>query len=190
MPYLPCHYLYISFIYCTWWVPTISVINLDICPCYSNLLLRRRRWMRILRRGVLGYVLPQLPFLWCCGVFHYSISLRVILVFKDIIYVIIILYIRDIWLSVSTFGCMYGAIDHGSCIWWVHDFGIKTGYDTWSPPRVASSPSPGWPLATPRWVLLRPPLNRLTLPRASLRPAVPLWPEEQHVATASPPLCG
>jgi hypothetical protein len=33
--------------------------------------------------------------------------LRVILVFKDIIYVINILYTHDIWLSVSTFGvCM------------------------------------------------------------------------------------
>jgi hypothetical protein len=42
--------------------------------------------------------------------------LRVILVFKDIIYVIIILYIHDIWLSVSTFGRMCGTIDLGSCI--------------------------------------------------------------------------
>jgi hypothetical protein len=61
-------------------------------PCYSNPLLRRWRWIRILRQGVLGYVLPQLPFLWCCGVFCYSVSLRVILAFRDIIYVIIILY--------------------------------------------------------------------------------------------------
>jgi hypothetical protein len=43
-------------------------------------------------------VLPRLPFLWCYGVFRCSISLRVILVFKDIIYAIIILYICDIWL--------------------------------------------------------------------------------------------
>jgi hypothetical protein len=38
-------------------------------------------------------VSPRLPFLWCYGVFRYSVSLSVVLVFKDIIYVIIILYI-------------------------------------------------------------------------------------------------
>jgi hypothetical protein len=43
-------------------------------------------------------------------------SLRVILVFKDIIYVVNIFYTRDIWLSVSTFGRMCGTIDPGSCI--------------------------------------------------------------------------
>jgi hypothetical protein len=129
MPYFPCHYLYISFIYCTCWVPTISVLNLAIFPCYSTLLLRRRRWTGILWRGVLGYVLPQLLFMWCYGVFRYSVSLRVILVFKDIIYIIIILYIHDIWLSVSTFGDMCGTIGPGSCIRWVLSFGIKTGYD-------------------------------------------------------------
>jgi hypothetical protein len=58
----------------------------------------------------------RLPFLWCYGVFSYSISLRVVFVFKDIIYVRIILCIRDIWLSVSTFGRMCGTIDPGSCI--------------------------------------------------------------------------
>jgi hypothetical protein len=80
------------------------------------MLLRRRRWTRILRRGVLGYALPRLPFLWCYVLFHYFISLRVILVFEDIIYVIIILYIHDIWLSMSTFGRMCGTIDPVSCI--------------------------------------------------------------------------
>jgi hypothetical protein len=29
--------------------PTISVLNLAILPCYSNQLLRRRRWTRILQ---------------------------------------------------------------------------------------------------------------------------------------------
>jgi hypothetical protein len=130
MPHLTCHYLYISFIYCTYWVSTISVFNLAIFPCYSNLPLRRRRWIGILWWGVLGYVLPRLSFLWCYGVFHYSVLLRVILVFKDIIYVIIILYIRDIWLSVDTFSRMCGTIDPGSCIRWVLSFGIKTGYDS------------------------------------------------------------
>jgi hypothetical protein len=64
MPYLPCHYLYISFIYYTCWVPTISVLNLAIFPCYSNLLLKKRRWAGILWWRVLGYVLPQLLFLY------------------------------------------------------------------------------------------------------------------------------
>jgi hypothetical protein len=129
MPYFPFHYLYISFIYCTCWVPTISVLNLAIFPCYSNPLHWRRRWTRILRWEILGYALPRLPFLCCYGVFRYSVLLRVVLDLKDIISVIIILYIRDIWLSVSSFGRMRGTIDPGSCIWWVLNFGIKTGYD-------------------------------------------------------------
>jgi hypothetical protein len=37
-------------------------------------------------------VLPRLPFLWSYGVFRSSILLRVIIVFRDITYVIIILY--------------------------------------------------------------------------------------------------
>jgi hypothetical protein len=143
MSYLPCHYLYISFIYCTCWVLTISVLNLAIFPCYSKLLLRRRRWTRILRRGVLGYVLARLSFLWCYGVFRCFVLLRVVLVFKDIIHVIIILYIRDIWLSVSTFGRMCGTMHFWLSVsiiyvsiwlsWVMHTmstwFGIKTGYD-------------------------------------------------------------
>jgi hypothetical protein len=110
-----CYYLALSFYFCTCCVPTISVLNLAIFPCYSNLLLRRRGWTRILRWGVLGYVLPWLSFLWCYGVFRYPVPLRVVLVFKDIIYVIIILYIHDIWLSVSTFGRMCRTIYLGSC---------------------------------------------------------------------------
>jgi hypothetical protein len=61
-------------------------------PCYFPPLLSRRGWTRILRRGVLGYVLPRLSFLWCYGVFHCFIPLRVVIVFKDTTYVIIILY--------------------------------------------------------------------------------------------------
>jgi hypothetical protein len=86
-----CYYLALSFCSCTYRVPTISVLNLAIFPCYSNLL-PRWRWTRILWWRVLGCVLPRLPFLWSYGVFRYSISLRVIIVFKDIIYVINILY--------------------------------------------------------------------------------------------------
>jgi hypothetical protein len=130
MPYFSLLLPYISFISCTCLVPTISVLNLTIFPCHSNLLLRRRRWTGILRWRVIGYASPRLPFRWCYGVFRCSVSLRFALVFKDINYVIIILYIYDIWLSVSIFGCMCETIDPGSCIRWVLSFGIKTGYDT------------------------------------------------------------
>jgi hypothetical protein len=61
-------------------------------PCCTNLLLRRWRWTRFLRWGVLDYALPQLMFLWCYRVFRCSIFLESHLVFKDIIYVINILY--------------------------------------------------------------------------------------------------
>jgi hypothetical protein len=84
--------LYISFIFYICWVPTISVPNLTIFHYYSNPLLRRRRLTRILWWGVLGYVLPRLLFRWSYEVFCYSISLRIIKVFRDIIYIIIIFY--------------------------------------------------------------------------------------------------
>jgi hypothetical protein len=109
---LPLHIIYLMHLLST----NHKCTQPSIFPYYSNVLLRRRGWIGILQRGVLGYMLPCLPFLWRYGVFHYSVSLRVILVFKDIIYLIIILYIHDIWLSVSTFGCMCGTIDPGSCI--------------------------------------------------------------------------
>jgi hypothetical protein len=92
LEFYPCYYLALSFYFYTCWVPTISVLNLAIFPCYSNLLLRRRGWTGILRRGVLGYVLPRLSFLWCYGVFRCSVPLRIIIVIRDTIYVIIILY--------------------------------------------------------------------------------------------------
>jgi hypothetical protein len=87
-----CYYLALSFYSCTCWIPTISVLNLAIFSCYSNLLLRKRGWTEILQWGVLCYVLPRLSFLWCYGVFRCSVSLRVIIVFRDTTCVIIILY--------------------------------------------------------------------------------------------------
>jgi hypothetical protein len=87
LQFYPCYYLALSFYSCTCWVP----LNLAIFPCYSKLLLRRRGWTGILRRGVLGYVLPWLSFLWCYGVFQCSVPLRVIIVIRDTIYVIIII---------------------------------------------------------------------------------------------------
>jgi hypothetical protein len=92
LQFYPCYYLALSFYSCTCWVPNISILKLAIFPCYSNLLLRRIRWIGILQWGVLGYVLPRLLFLWSYGVFRYSISLSVVIVFRDITYVIIILY--------------------------------------------------------------------------------------------------
>jgi hypothetical protein len=94
-----CYYLALSFYSYTCWVPTINVLNLDIFPCYSNLLLRRRGWTGILWWGVLGYVLPRLSFLWCYGVFRYTVLLRVVIIFRDTIYVIIIiLYSRHLFI--------------------------------------------------------------------------------------------
>jgi hypothetical protein len=90
--FYPCSYLALLFYSCTYGVPTICVLNLAIFPCYSNLLLRRRGWTGILRRGVLGYMLPWLSFLWSYGFFRCSVPLRVIIVFRDITCVIIILY--------------------------------------------------------------------------------------------------
>jgi hypothetical protein len=130
MPYFSLLLTYISFIFCTCWVPTISVLNLIIFSYHSNLLLRRRRGTGLFWWRVLAYASPRLPFLWCYRVFHCSVSPIVTLVFKDINYVIIILYIYDIWLSVSTFDRMYGTIDSGSCIQWVLGFDIKTEYDS------------------------------------------------------------
>jgi hypothetical protein len=90
--YLPWYYPCISYFSCTWWVLIITVSNLAIFPCYSNLLLRRRRWTGILQWGALGYMLPWLQFLWSYGVFCYSVLLRVVIILRDIIYVIIILH--------------------------------------------------------------------------------------------------
>jgi hypothetical protein len=92
LQFYPCYYFELSFYSCTCWLPAISVLNLIIFFCYSNLLLKMRRWAGIFRRRVLGYVLPLLSFLWSYGVFHYSVSLRTVIVFRDITYIIIILY--------------------------------------------------------------------------------------------------
>jgi hypothetical protein len=82
----------ISFYSCTCWAPTTGVLNLAISPYYTNPLLRRWRWTGILRRGVIGCALPWLLFLWCYGVFVVPFLKRVALVFRDIIYIINILY--------------------------------------------------------------------------------------------------
>jgi hypothetical protein len=66
----------------------ISVLNLAIFPCYSNLLLKRRGWTGILRREVLGYMLPPVV----VPVVLWSLPLRVVMVLRDTTYVIIRLY--------------------------------------------------------------------------------------------------
>jgi hypothetical protein len=90
--FYPCYYIALLFYPYTCWVLIISVLNFVIFLCYSNLLLRRRRYIRILWWRVLGYVLLWLPFLWSYEIFHCSVSLIVIIFFRDITYVIIILY--------------------------------------------------------------------------------------------------
>jgi hypothetical protein len=40
LPHLPCYYPCISFYSYTCWVPIISVLNLAISPCHTNLLLK------------------------------------------------------------------------------------------------------------------------------------------------------
>jgi hypothetical protein len=84
----PCIIIYS----CTCWVPTISVLNLTISPFYTNLLLRRWWRVGILRRGALDL---RCPGCCSCGVmesFNVLFHKRVALVFRDIIYVINILY--------------------------------------------------------------------------------------------------
>jgi hypothetical protein len=77
-------------------------------PCYFPLLLKPAAlkemmdWNALTRSSRLR-VAPGWLFLWCYGVFCCSVSLRVILVFKDIIYVIIILYIM-------TFGYLWALL--------------------------------------------------------------------------------
>jgi hypothetical protein len=119
----PCYYLALSFYSYTYWVPTISVLNLAIFSYNSNLLLRRRGWTRILWWGVLGYVLLRLSFLWCYGLFRYFILLRVNIVFRDTTYVIIILYSWD--LVICEHFCPYvwnnwSCIMHTMSTWFWH----------------------------------------------------------------------
>jgi hypothetical protein len=67
-------------------------------PCYFFLLLKpvaqkkMKDWNSSTRSSRLR-VAPGCPFQWCDGVFRCSVPLRVVLVNKDNIYVIIILYI-------------------------------------------------------------------------------------------------
>jgi hypothetical protein len=100
-----CIYAYTFIIVLSLLIPCIIILFLHLLstnhkyiqpyyfPYYSNLLLRSRGWTEILQRGVLGYVLPWLSFLWCYRVFCCSVLLIVVIVFRDTTYVIIILYL-------------------------------------------------------------------------------------------------
>jgi hypothetical protein len=75
-----CYYALHIIYSCTYWVPTISVLNIAIFFCYSNLLLRRWRWNEILWWGVLSLRCPDC-FPVDYGVFWCFAFTRVILVF-------------------------------------------------------------------------------------------------------------
>jgi hypothetical protein len=126
--HLPWYYPCISFISFTCWVPTISLLNLAISPCHTNLLLRWW-WWRILRHGVLGYVLPQLLFLWSYGIFRRSSSSRVALVSNRH-------YLCNKYSLFMIFGYLWtlyvrmcGINDPRAYMWWVLGFACKIGYD-------------------------------------------------------------
>jgi hypothetical protein len=93
MPYLPCYYLYISFVSCTCQVPTISVLNLAIFPLPTQTCCSEGE-------GGLEFFDEEFKAMCCpgccsCEVMEssaISLRLRVVIVFRDIIYVIIILY--------------------------------------------------------------------------------------------------
>jgi hypothetical protein len=103
LPHLPCYYpLHIIYFMhllstnhkCTQpcYFPLPYKPATSISPCHTNLLLRRW-WWRIHQRGVLGL---HCPGCYSCGVMESSTVLFckiVVLVFRDIIYVLIILYL-------------------------------------------------------------------------------------------------
>jgi hypothetical protein len=132
--------LCILFISYTCWVTTISVLNLTISPCYTNMLLRRWRWTGILLRGVLGL---RYPGCCSCGVMESSVvpfRKRAILVFRDNIYVINILYSWHLALcghfwSVCVESMILGT--HAMSTWfclqnWVWQLGWVCWYSKWS----------------------------------------------------------
>jgi hypothetical protein len=113
----------------------------------------------------------QLSFLWSYGVFRYSVSLRVVIVFRDIISVIIILYswyldiCEHFWPYVWN---IWSWVMHTMSTWFWHKNQVWHKFEYWfeSPwhPRIwvmACSPSPNivielhlWFIWLMRWMLL------------------------------------
>jgi hypothetical protein len=127
-PQLPCYYpLHIIL-----FLHLLSTNHKCTQPCYfpynTNVLLRRWRWTRILWRGVIGCALSWLLHLWGYGVFHCSIL-------QESHLGLLRHYLCNKYTLFVTFGYMWtllvrmcATIDPGTYIWWVHGFGIKTGY--------------------------------------------------------------
>jgi hypothetical protein len=81
-----------------YFLPLLSTNHKCTQPCYFPLLLKppaQKEMMdwNSLTRSFRLRIAPGCPFLWCDEAFRYSVPLRVVLVNKDNIYVIIILYV-------------------------------------------------------------------------------------------------
>jgi hypothetical protein len=92
LQFYPC-YLALSFYSYTYWVPTISVLNLAISPLLLKPAAQKERmdWSSSTRSSRLCVApVVVLVVLWSLPLFC-SVLLRVIIVFRDTIYVIIII---------------------------------------------------------------------------------------------------
>jgi hypothetical protein len=75
MTYLPCHYLYISFISYTCYVTTISVLNLAIFPLLLKLVAQKEKmdWNSLTRSSRLRVSLVAVPVvLWSLLLFRFA----------------------------------------------------------------------------------------------------------------------
>jgi hypothetical protein len=115
--------------FCTCWVPIISVLNITIFSCYSNLPLRRWKWTEILRRVVLCLRCPScFPVVYVA--FLCSAFVRVVLVFWR--YYLCNNYTLFMTLAICEHFFYLAMWNKWSWahMQWVFDFGRKTGYDT------------------------------------------------------------
>jgi hypothetical protein len=91
LQFYPCYFLALSFYFCTCWVPTISVLNLAIFPLLLKPVAQKERmdWNSSTRSSRLRVAVVVVPVvLWSLPLFC---LLRVIIVFRDTIYVVIII---------------------------------------------------------------------------------------------------
>jgi hypothetical protein len=92
LQFYPCYYPALSFYFCTYWLPTISVLNLAISPAVQNHCSEGEDGLEFFDEE---FWAMRCPGCYSCGVMESSAILfhvRVVLVFRDIIYVINILY--------------------------------------------------------------------------------------------------